>query len=189
MEEQHKPAGENPEQDASNPNEERTGPRIHEELLKQYLEKLRREQNFPMGLAAGIMACLAGAALWAVVTVNSGYQIGYMAIALGLLVGYAIRYAGKGLDPIYGYVGGFLAFIGCILGNVFSLIGFLAQAEGLGYFQTLTLMDYSIIPELMVISFSPIDLIFYGIAIYEGYNFAFRQISEEEIIENATLED
>jgi hypothetical protein len=33
-------------------------------------------------------------------------------------------------------------------------------------------------------SFSPMELLFYGIAIYEGYNFSFRKITEEEIIAN-----
>ncbi|HEX7014155.1 MAG TPA: hypothetical protein VF191_01505, partial [Cyclobacteriaceae bacterium] len=37
----------------------------------------------------------------------------------------------------------------------------------------------------MMSTFSPIDLLFYGLAAYEGYRFSFRQISEAEILANA----
>jgi hypothetical protein len=33
------------------------------------------------------------------------------------------------------------------------------------------------VPELMLEAFSPMDLLFYGIAVYEGYKFFFRQIT------------
>ena len=35
--------------------------------------------------------------------------------------------------------------------------------------------------DLMVATFTPIDLLFYGIAIYEGYRLSFRQIAPDEI--------
>jgi hypothetical protein len=38
------------------------------------------------------------------------------------------------------------------------------------------------VPEVMMDAFSPMDLLFYGIAIYEGYKFSFRQITEEELL-------
>ena len=33
----------------------------------------------------------------------------------------------------------------------------------------------------MVETFHPMDLLFYGIAIYEGYRFSFRELLEDEI--------
>jgi hypothetical protein len=35
--------------------------------------------------------------------------------------------------------------------------------------------------DLMKATFSPIDLLFYGIAVYEGYRFSFRQVTPEEL--------
>jgi hypothetical protein len=34
---------------------------------------------------------------------------------------------------------------------------------------------------MMVAFFSPMDLLFYGIATYEGYQLSFRQLSPEEL--------
>ena len=35
--------------------------------------------------------------------------------------------------------------------------------------------------EIMKETFSPIDLLFYGLAIYEGYKLSFRGLADEEI--------
>jgi hypothetical protein len=158
---------------------------LDEGKLFQYREKLRLEQNLVMGLLGGLTAALVGAVLWAMVTVSTGYQIGYMAVGVGFIVGYAVRYMGKGMDQIFGFTGAVLALIGCLMGNFLSLIGFAAQTEGVGYFEILGAIDYSLVPSIMAETFSPIDVLFYGLAIYEGYKFSFRVITEEEIMSNA----
>lgn len=155
-----------------------------EEKLKQYREKLRLEQNLPMGIAAGIGASLIGAVLWAVITVSTGYQIGYMAIGVGFLVGYTMGFVGKGMDQIFGIIGGALALIGCLLGNMLSVIGFAASELQIGFFEVLGNLEFSLLWQAFIATFSPIDLVFYGIAIYEGYHFSFRKISEEELANN-----
>lgn len=159
---------------------------INENKLNAYIEKLKLEQNLPMGVMAGVASCLIGAILWAMITVVTEYQIGFMAIAVGFLVGFAVRYLGKGLDQVYGFIGGFFALLGCLLGNLFSIVGFAANELGMGYLEAFTSIDLAVIPEVMAETFSPIDLVFYAIAIYEGYKFAFRPITEEEILEHAT---
>jgi hypothetical protein len=47
-----------------------------------------------------------------------------------------MRFIGKGIDSIFGICGGIIAFLSCILGDFFSIIGFVANTENLGYFQT-----------------------------------------------------
>lgn len=158
---------------------------VNQEKLNYYLEQLKLEQNLPLGLSSGLLAAIGGATAWAVITISTGYQIGYMAVAVGFMVGFAIRATGKGIDKIFGVMGALFSLFGCLLGNFLSLIGFYAQAEGLGYFETLASINYHYVPEIMMETFSPMDLLFYGIAIYEGYKFSFRQITEQEIIEHA----
>lgn len=95
-----------------------------------------------------------------------------MAVAIGLMVGFSIRFAGKGLQPIFSITGALISLASCVLGNVFSLIGFYAKGEGLSFFQVLGDINYGAIPGIMVETFNPMDLLFYGIAIYEGYKFS-----------------
>jgi hypothetical protein len=158
---------------------------LTEEKILQYREKLKLEQNLPMGIAGGAGAAIVGAAVWALVTVGTGYQIGWMAVGVGFLVGYSIRFFGKGLDNVFGIIGGAFALVGCLLGNFFSLVGFAAKSENIDVISILFTIDYSLVPDIMIEAFSPMDLLFYGIAVYEGYRFSIRQITQEEVIENS----
>ncbi|MEW7291032.1 hypothetical protein [Aquimarina sp. 2304DJ70-9] len=147
------------------------------------LDKLRLEQNYPQGLIGGISTGIVGAVLWGAITVATGFQIGFMALAIGAAVGLAIRFSGKGVDPIFGISGAIIAVLSCFLGNFFSIIGFLANQENLAYIDTLFLFDYSFLWPIMQETFSIIDLLFYGIAGAEGYKFAFRALTEKDIAE------
>lgn len=154
---------------------------LHATIDPEALEKLRSEQNFSAALITGIIVGFLGAIVWAAITVSTQFQIGFMALAIGFIVGHAVRISGKGMDPIYGYLGAIIALLSCVLGNVFGIIGFAAEAEGLGYFETLFLIDYSLIPEILIENFGFIDIIFYAIAIAEGYKFSFRRFTEEDL--------
>ena len=127
-----------------------------------------------------------GAGVWALVTILTGYQIGFMAIGVGFLVGLAVQFFGKGISKTFGVMGAALALIGCLLGNYFTVVHFVSEAEGLGFFDTLSQINPAAIPELMMVTFSPMDLIFYGIAVYEGFKLSIRKISAEELQEAIT---
>ena len=149
--------------------------------IQRGVKRLRDEQNLLAGLAAGAVAALIGAVLWAVITNVTGYQIGFMAIGVGFMVGYAVRIVGKGMDQTFGIGGAVLALLGCAVGNVLAILAIVASQQGMTYSEVWLRVDSSIIVELMTANFSPIDLLFYGIAIYEGYKLSFRQVTEDEL--------
>ena len=68
-----------------------------------------------MAALAGLAAAFVGAIAWAIVTVTTKYQLGIMAIAVGLLVGLALRLGNGG--KAFGILGACLALFGCVLGN------------------------------------------------------------------------
>lgn len=144
-------------------------------------EKLRLEQKLIPGLAAGMGAGLIGAVLWGVITVITEFQIGYMAVAVGAGVGFTIRYFGKGLDPIFGFCGAVIAIVSCLLGNYFSVIGFIANYGDASYIDAFFLLSPEVVVEMMKENFNPMDLLFYALAAYEGYRFSFRNVSEEDL--------
>ena len=159
----------------------------NEEVLIQLSEKdldnFKKEQNYTNGLIMGIVAGLAGATLWGIITVVTKFQIGYMAIAIGAGVGVAIKHFGKGIDKVFGITGAVIALMSCVLGNFFSSIGFIAFEQGLDFFETLFMFTMEEIISLMGYTFSPMDLFFYAIAAYEGYKFSFRSFTEKELHE------
>lgn len=151
--------------------------------MQAFNDRLEAEQNLLPGVLGGVVAAVIGAAIWAVVTVATKYQIGWMAIGVGFLVGFAVRTLGKGVSKSFGIVGAMCALFGCLLGNVLTACGFLANQESIPVFQVVlkALTRPALAVELIKITFSPMDLLFYGIAVYEGYKFSFRQITPEEI--------
>lgn len=154
-------------------------------VSEKALEKYRSEQNLPAAIGTGVLVGFIGALLWAAITVATGYQIGYMAIAIGAGVGISMRVFGKGMDQIFGISGAIIAIVSCLLGNFFSIVGYNANAEGVGYFEALGMIDVSLIIPAMTETFSGMDLFFYAIAGYEGYKFAFRAFTEKELAEEA----
>jgi hypothetical protein len=148
---------------------------------EEILQKLKQNQNFELGIVAGIIASLLGAILWAVITVATKYQIGYMALAIGALVGFSIRYFGKGVEKIYGIIGAGLSLFGCVLGNLLSIIGFVSLEYSIGFFQVFSEVDLFQLIDVYFQSFQIMDLLFYGIAIYEGYQFSFLKITKDTI--------
>lgn len=157
-------------------------PSINEEKLEALLRHKASQQNLPFAIAAGMLSATIGAVVWAAVTVATQYQIGWMAIGVGFLVGYAVRTFGKGMSTVYGVVGAGFALLGCVAGNFLSIIGFVANEEQLGYAETLGAFNFAGFPELMIATFSPIDLLFYAIALFQGYKLSFAGITEEEIV-------
>ncbi len=134
---------------------------------------LNPESNsLPLALLAGGVAAAAGAALWAIVTVATGLKIGWMAVGIGFLVGYAVRVFGKGSDPMFQVLGAVLSLLGCLSGNLLMVCLFASRQESVPLLTILTHLNPSVVVDLMVASFRPMDLLFYAIAIYEGYRFS-----------------
>ena len=154
---------------------------IHEE----YLAHLRKDQNLAMAVVAGFGASIIGGILWTVVTVATGWQIGYMAIGVGILVGFAVRFLGKGVDIPFGIIGAVFALLGCVLGNFLSIYGLTAQSFGVGYFEIFGLIETSVVIDHFITNSGFMDLLFYGIALYEGYKFATISPTEEDLLEYA----
>ena len=151
-------------------------------LEKEDLEEIKGYENLTYALLGGLGMVCVSALLWAMVTVSTGYQVGYMAVGVGLIIGFSTRFFGAGIDPKFGYVGAGFALLACLLGNLFSQIGFISEAESISPYEVLSLLDLNMIVALYSDTFSPMDILFYGIAIFEGYKFAFRKIEEEALV-------
>lgn len=160
-----------------------TNPEFDPVKLQQLMQDIASKQSLPLAVLGGFIAAVAAAAIWAIITYLTHYRIGFMAIGVGFLVGYAVNYFGKGMTMPFGLVGAALSLFGCLLGNLLTTILFASLTEGISVSAILTtfLTSPGVILEIMKETFRPMDLLFYGIAIYEGYRFSFRQISEEEL--------
>ncbi len=134
-----------------------------------------------MAFVAGAIAAMLGALLMALLTVATGQQMGWLAVAIGLVVGYAVRLFGKGVTPLFGIIGATLAMLGCLAGNLLSACIYAARREGQPVTDRLAALTPEKAIEVMVHSFTFMDLIFYGVAIYVAYQYSFKRVTEEDL--------
>lgn len=139
-----------------------------------------RDDNLPLALVGGLGAAAVGAALWAIITVATGWQIGWMAVGVGFLVGFTIRKLGNGKTLVFGIVGAVLALAGCLAGNVLSVVGYFAHESAAQFFAALSELTPDATVNLLVETSSPIDLLFYAFAVYEGFRLSIVQAPQPQ---------
>lgn len=74
-----------------------------------------------------------------------------------------------------------LSLAGCLAGNLFSVCAMVSRHEDVPFFDILVRLNPEIVVDIFKTTFSPMDLLFYAIAIYEGYRFSFRKMTEDEL--------
>lgn len=153
--------------------------------FERTMQELRNNQSIVKGLIGGLIAAIIGAAIWAGITVITEYQIGWMAIGVGFLVGQAVRIMGKGYDISFGIIGAILALFGCILGNLLAVCIVIANYGGVSIFSIFSFLDFEVITALLADTFQSMDLLFYGLAVLEGYQFSINKL----VLENPTPEE
>lgn len=165
----------------SQPDANTSAPEIDQMKLQMLNQKIRDNQNLSLAVLAGAVTALVGGAVWAAVTVATDWQSGFMAVGIGFLVGYVVRRTGQGVDIGFGIVGAVMALLGCAAGNYFTACAFIAEFENISFMEVLLAVDLQTAIDIMVESFSPMDLLFYGLATYYGFKNSFRTMTEDEI--------
>ncbi|HLJ83031.1 MAG TPA: hypothetical protein VKT51_02495 [Candidatus Eremiobacteraceae bacterium] len=154
---------------------------LDQSKVQNYLRQRRAEQSMPLAILAGVVAALIGAVLWGIVSDVTDYQIGWMAVGVGFLVGYSVQFLGKGIDPPFRYVGAICSLAGCVVGNFFAVVGAIAQQNHVSALTVLGQIPLNVAVDVMTKAFQPMDLLFYGIAVYEGYRFSLKRLTQAEL--------
>jgi len=128
-----------------------------------------RGGNLFLGILAGLVAAIIGSAIWMGITVAmGGVHVGYVALGVGALVGFAIRYAGHGSSIVFGIFGAVFTLLSCFCGEVLSVLEKATSAQqGL-----LDLLKTADLVQVTGNIFAQTDLIMYliyAIGIFEGY--------------------
>jgi hypothetical protein len=130
-----------------------------------------RGGNLVLATLAGLAAAFVAAIAWGAITAATHYRIGFMAIGVGLIVAFAVRYAGGGHDSRFAYVSGALSLLGCVAGNYFAACALLAADQHVDVLRTVAIVTPHI-ADFMKETFRPMDLLFYAIGAYFGFKYA-----------------
>jgi hypothetical protein len=133
-----------------------------------------RGENLLLGILAGTFAALLGALIWMGVAVATGWRGGFVALAIGAMVGAAVRYVGNGTGMIFGVAGALLTLMGCLGGEVLAELQFSVTPQH-DFYDVLSRADWG---QLLTNIFARMDAIMYliyAIGIFEGYKLSIRK--------------
>jgi hypothetical protein len=82
-----------------------------------------QDDNTTLALAAGIVAALVAGGLWALAVRLTGYEIGYAAWAVGLLVGLAMARTTRNRSRELAALAAGFAILGLVVGKLFIFLG------------------------------------------------------------------
>jgi len=150
-------------------------------VRKAAIHEREAEQSYEAATVAGVVATVLAAFLWAMITADVGAPIGWMAMGMGFVVGLAVRVAGRGIDPEFGVIGATLSLLGCVLGNVLAASAMIAAQQGTPVTEVVSALDLVITADLLIAWFRPIDLMYYGVAAFAGYQTSFRRLPETQV--------
>lgn len=136
-----------------------------------------------LGIVSGLVVGLISAIIWASISNFLKIQFGYLAILIGVFVGFTVRKFGKGIEPIFGYSGAIISLFSIVSGNILSIIGFIAIDLNTEYFDVLTSINIKYYPLLIFETFTFMDIVFYLLSTFVGYQFSTRIITQKNIFE------
>jgi hypothetical protein len=140
--------------------------------FSKHWQYLKKRENIPMGAAAGVGAAIAALIIWALFIKFTGYKVGWMAIAASFGIGFTIQYFGKGVSPVFGIIGGGIAFMTWLVGNFIT-----------GAFIVFSRVEHSnfhAIPAIMMClkaAIQPVDWLLAFAAVYIAYFFGFKKVT------------
>jgi hypothetical protein len=144
--------------------------------------------NLILGIGGGIVAALIAAVVWGLISSATHLQIGYMAIAMGFVVAFAVRFAGRGHDKRFAIASGVISLLGCLVGNYLTVCFNVAAKDNADTIAVITgLLPHFV--DVITQTFDPMDLVFYAIGAYFGYRYSITpQRRRETIAETAPPE-
>jgi len=138
------------------------------------IAQLRARQNFPRAVGAGLAAAVIGALLWAAFVYATNYELGLIAVAVGALVGIAVREAGQGVDSKFGVLGALCAAFGWVLGTLMVVVAMVSKQADVGMLEAAGRLGLGGCVSLALENGDAMELLFLAIAVYEGWKFAFK---------------
>jgi|GEM_PF-2911696 len=149
-------------------------------------------------MLAGMLSSLLGASFWALLTIITEYQIGYVAIGVGAFVGFTVRYWGNGRSFQFGLIGGVFALFGCFIGSFFIVCYYSAQLLNMPFMEFVLSNETRYLWANMQDWIDAYDIAFYTLAAVAGYKIAGEEKdepadeepdgnTEDEVVENKDL--
>lgn len=152
---------------------------VSDDGFEKYKTLMINRQNPVKGIAGGTGAAVVGIIVWTEIMQLTGYKLDWMALVMGFLIGYAIRFFGKAVEPSpFGYAAGILAFLSSITGNILTACIIFSHIKKVSLFSLLAQLNPASALYFLRAVIGPFDVIFCLGAIFLAYYLSFKKIKE-----------
>jgi len=150
--------------------------------LQHYIDLRRTSQHLPMAVLAGSIGAFLGALAWLGLTAFTSFQVGWMAIVIGVGIGGMVRVAGKGIDRDFGLIAAILTLAGSAAGTLLAACWMLGvQSEQTAFVDLLFSLTPGLVTQIYAAMLTPMNMAYYGAAAVAAYWLGIRRIRREEL--------
>jgi hypothetical protein len=149
--------------------------------FSKHWQYLKKRENLLMGTLWSIGAAFIIMIVWLVIMKLTGFKLGWMALAEGFGIGYAMQHFGKGVSPQFGIVGGALSFATWIFGNFFTAAIIFSRVKNISLITLLSHIDFSMVSLFLKAVIGPVDFILCAAAVYTAYYIGFKRVVPDDI--------
>lgn len=143
-------------------------------------ERLIAEQNLPFAAMMGAVVMLALTAAWVGIAAYKGQIMGYLVIAIGAGIGYAIQVFGKGLNSRFVILACVLTFLSCMIGNILAAVAIEAIDHQMPVMEILGVLNLRAVSSFIFINLGLLDLAFWIVAVSVAGYAARRRLNQQE---------
>ncbi len=144
-------------------------------------EELLAEQNFAAAIIAGVVAMIIAAGIYGVAkSVSESLYYSILAAGLGVAIGFAMQYVGRGIATKFTVAAAACAALGCLLSNLFAVAMRIARALVVSPFDVIRNTPVSELYEWLFRGLHFADVMFWIIGIGGAAYFARRPLTREE---------
>jgi hypothetical protein len=124
--------------------------------------------NVGIGILAGLAAALVAAVLYGLIIKGTKHEIGYAALAVGALVGYALGKVG-GRNPVLPIIGVPLALFAVYAGQIIGITLLIGDSPGAPGFVTILTDHFGLVQDAWKEAMGGMDIFFFALAGLEGF--------------------
>jgi uncharacterized membrane protein YeaQ/YmgE (transglycosylase-associated protein family) len=132
-----------------------------------------RKPNLILGLIGGTIAMIVCAVIWASLLYPFQTYVNWIAVILGLAVGFGARWLAKGGSRRLGLIAAILSLIGCILSHFIAYSSYYMRIYDWTISEPFARLDF--LAAAFRGNFVPLDLLFYAVGICLAFLIAYRQ--------------
>jgi hypothetical protein len=149
--------------------------------FSKHWQYLKKRENLVAGTLVSIGAAIVCLAIWLIVMRLTGYKLGWMTLAAGFGIGFAMQYFGKGVSPQFGVIGGTITFLTWLLGNFFTAAIIFSRVKNVALVTLISHIDFSMITLFLKAVIGPIDFLLCASAVYAAYYIGFKRVVPDNV--------